>query len=52
MISNTFFGLSNINDRVKMIYGPKYGVTVRSVQNVGTRVTVSLGLQKPDEEEF
>ena len=24
----------------------------RQVQNVGTRVTVSLGLQKPDEEEF
>ena len=48
----TNIGLSNINDRVKMIYGPKYGVTVRSVQNVGTRVTVSLGLQKPDEEEF
>ncbi len=42
--NSTNVGLININDRVKMIYGPKHGVTVRSIQNVGTEVTVTVGI--------
>lgn len=43
---STKVGLVNINDRVKMLYGSKYGIIVRSVQNVGTEVTVMLGINK------
>ncbi len=44
--SSTNVGLVNINDRVKMLYGSKYGIIVRSIQNVGTEVTVMLGISK------
>lgn len=37
-------GLVNINDRIKMIYGVKYGIDVKSVKDVGTKVTLSLGI--------
>ena len=43
---NNNIGLVNINERIKMIYGPKYGITIRSVRNVGTKVTVSMGIKK------
>lgn len=45
---STKIGLSNIHERIKMIYGPRYGLVVRSVQNVGTKVTVSLGISPED----
>lgn len=42
-------GLSNINARVKMIYGETYGVSVRSEKGEGTTVTLKL-CDIPDEE--
>jgi two-component system sensor histidine kinase YesM len=35
-------GLANINKRIKLVYGPQYGIEVDSIINVGTRVTISL----------
>lgn len=37
-------GLVNINERIKLIYGPKYGVTVMSAQGIGTKITLTLGI--------
>ena len=37
-------GLININERIKLIYGPKYGVTIMSAQGIGTKITLTLGI--------
>ncbi len=36
------FGLRNIDERIKLHFGPEYGVDVQSTYGVGTRVTVIL----------
>lgn len=35
-------GLANVNHRVKMFYGPSYGLTIESVQGSGTQVTLRI----------
>lgn len=35
-------GLKNINKRVKLFYGTNYGLSVKSIKNVGTFVTLTL----------
>jgi len=35
-------GIKNVNSRIKLTYGDKYGIKVESVQNQGTCVTVVL----------
>ncbi len=37
-------GLENVNERIKLIYGKDYGVSVLSSQNAGTTVMLSLGI--------
>ncbi|MDR1668622.1 MAG: histidine kinase [Oscillospiraceae bacterium] len=37
-------GLENVNERIKLIYGQEYGISVMSAQNAGTKVTLSLGI--------
>lgn len=37
-------GLININDRIQMLYGARYGVVLRSVQGMGTEATVMIGI--------
>lgn len=37
-------GLSNINSRIKLIYGENYGVFVSSAIGIGTTVTLRLGI--------
>lgn len=37
-------GLTNINARLKLIYGNQFGVTITSAQNIGTTVTLHLGI--------
>lgn len=39
-------GLSNVNGRIKSIFGPEYGVKVESNINQGTRVNIILPLKK------
>jgi two-component system sensor histidine kinase YesM len=38
----TGIGIKNVDDRIKMLYGNEYGVTIRSELGVGTTVNVSL----------
>nr|WP_308628827.1 sensor histidine kinase [uncultured Eisenbergiella sp.] len=38
----TKIGLKNIEDRIKMIYGPDYGLSITSTSGYGTQVTISL----------
>ena len=35
-------GLDNINARVKLLFGPEYGISVQSEKNEGSRVTLYL----------
>lgn len=40
----TGIGIKNVDDRIKMLYGNEYGVTINSELAVGTTVNVSLPL--------
>lgn len=35
-------GISNVNDRIKMVYGESYGLNIQSLPNIFTTVEVSL----------
>ena len=36
------FGLANVNERIRMNYGPEYGMTIHSKQGEGTLVQVVI----------
>ncbi|RJG25283.1 sensor histidine kinase [Paenibacillus thiaminolyticus] len=36
------YGLKNVNDRAKLMYGPKYGLSIDSAVQVGTQVTLTI----------
>ncbi len=36
------YGLYNVNERIRLCFGPEYGITIQSEQNVGTKVLVNL----------
>ncbi|MBU3112919.1 sensor histidine kinase [Clostridium lacusfryxellense] len=40
----TGIGIKNVDDRIKLLYGNDYGVTITSIVNVGTTVIVCLPL--------
>lgn len=40
--SHTSVGLANVNARIKLLYGPEYGVSVYSSEDVGTSVHLNL----------
>ena len=35
-------GIKNVNDRLKIYFGPKYGITIHSVPDEGTRVEILM----------
>ena len=39
---STGIGVKNVNDRLKIYFGEKYGLTIRSEPDVGTTVTVRI----------
>ena len=41
-------GLYNTNNRIQLYYGREYGITIKSKENLGTCVTVTLPLDSPD----
>lgn len=45
-------GLYNINNRIKLFYGSKYGLTIKSKKNFGTLVTLKIPLYNLLEEEL
>ena len=42
-------GLSNVNERLKIIYGDQYGISIDSTINMGTSVSVKIPAQKRGE---
>jgi two-component system sensor histidine kinase YesM len=38
----TSIGLKNVNQRIKLLYGEKYGISIESQVNLGTTVTIEL----------
>jgi two-component system sensor histidine kinase YesM len=42
-------GLSNIDDRIKLSYGEKYGVSIESEHNKGTKVIIVLPFDKGED---
>lgn len=36
------FGLNNVNERIKLYFGEKYGVSIDSIWNVGTTVKIKI----------
>lgn len=46
------FGLANVNKRIKLYYGPEYGLSVESQYQQGTRVTVFIPLRQVIEAEL
>ncbi len=43
------FGLANVNERIRMNYGPEYGVTINSKQGEGTWVRIVIPAQSIEE---
>ncbi len=41
----------NINKRLKLIFGEEYGVTVSSIENVGTEVSLTLPIHRTESQE-
>lgn len=39
-------GISNVNDRIKMVYGDKYGVMIQSFENIYTTIEITLPIQE------
>ncbi len=39
---NQYFGIRNVNDRIKLNFGPEYGLKYESRVSVGTKVVVSI----------
>ncbi len=39
----TGYGVRNVNDKIKIVYGGKYGVTIESAMGEGTVVTLRIG---------
>lgn len=40
--TETGFGLANVNERIRMNFGSEYGMTIDSVENEGTEVTLVI----------
>ncbi|MBN2851154.1 MAG: sensor histidine kinase [Clostridia bacterium] len=40
--SSSGVGLKNVNERIKLSYGEEYGITLKSEEDVGTTVTISI----------
>ncbi|WDC83625.1 histidine kinase [Caloramator sp. mosi_1] len=42
-------GIYNVHRRIQLLYGAEYGVKIDSIENVGTKVTISLPLTYEEE---
>ena len=43
---NTIYGLYNVNERIKLKFGPKYGISLDSVYNEGSTCNILLPAEK------
>lgn len=39
-------GIRNVDDRIKLLYGERYGINITSKRNEGTQIVVTLPLLK------
>ncbi|APH06174.1 sensor histidine kinase [Bacillus weihaiensis] len=46
----TGIGVKNVHERIQILYGPQYGVSITSEVGEGTRVKITLPIVKKDEE--
>lgn len=42
------YGLKNVHDRAKLMYGPEYGLTISSTVEVGTQVTLKIPMNRSE----
>lgn len=49
---NKSIGIDNVNRRIKLFYGEKYGIKLESKQNIYTKVSVTLPAQSYNKEGF
>lgn len=47
-INKTSYGVNNIHRRIKLYFGPEYGLSIQSQPGIGTSVTVIIPKQKND----
>lgn len=45
VIEDTHIGLTNVNRRIKLIFGDEYGITVKSNRNIGTLLLIKIPAQ-------
>lgn len=45
------FGLANVNERIRMRFGPQYGLQIESRKGAGTVITILIPAQEPVQEE-
>lgn len=45
-VSGSGVALYNVNARIKLVYGERYGLTIYSIPNVGTQVEIALPIQE------
>lgn len=43
--SNDSFGMANVNERIRLNFGPEYGMTIDAAEGGGTRVTIRIPAQ-------
>lgn len=39
-------GIRNVDDRIKLLYGERYGINITSKRNEGTKIIITLPLLK------
>jgi two-component system, sensor histidine kinase YesM len=44
------FGLRTVHQRIQILFGREYGLTIESTPDVGTRVIVTIPMQTSDKE--
>ena len=44
----TGIGLKNINERIKIIFGERYGISIHSRENTGTTVSIQIPYESGD----
>ena len=43
--SNDSFGMANVNERIRLNFGPEYGMTIDAEEGVGAKVTIRIPAQ-------
>jgi two-component system sensor histidine kinase YesM len=48
LLKNPGYALKNINERIKLHYGPEFGLNITSKLNEGTKVVLTIGIKSED----